>query len=134
MNKTFSKLSNRQLPQNALVLSALIIALAPLITLVIGNQAFNFVSATTTSMFLLIWLVMIISHLVYRRRTKEVSDFAMPMFLASDYLIIAFFSAIILLLIAMPSYRVPMITALLIYAILFAVTGMVKDKKSEIVE
>lgn len=134
INKTFSKLSNRQLPQNALVLSALIIALAPLITLVIGNQAFNFVSATTTSMFLLIWLVMIITHLIYRRQTKEVSDFAMPMFLASDYLIIAFFSAIILLLVAMPSYRIPMITALLIYAILFAVTGMVKDKKTEMGE
>lgn len=134
MNKTLSKLSNRQVPQNALVFSALIIALAPLITLVIGDQAFNFVSATTTSMFLLIWLVMIITHLVYRRQTKEVSDFAMPMFPASDYLIIAFFSAIILLLVAMPSYRIPMITALLIYAILFAVTGMVKDKKTEMGE
>lgn len=134
MNKTLSKLSNRQVPQNALVLSALIIALAPLITLAIGDQAFNFVSATTTSMFLLIWLVMIITHLVYRRQTKEVSDFAMPMFPASDYLIIAFFSAIILLLVAMPSYRIPMITALLIYAILFAVTGMVEDKKTEMIE
>lgn len=134
MNKTLSKLSNRQVPQNALVFSALIIALAPLITLAIGDQAFNFVSATTTSMFLLIWLVMIITHLVYRRQTKEVSDFAMPMFPASDYLIIAFFSAIILLLVAMPSYRIPMITALLIYAILFAVTGMVKDKKTEMGE
>lgn len=133
-NKKFSQLSNRQLPQNALVLSALIIALAPLITLVIGEQAFNFVSATTTSMFLLIWLVMIITHLVYRKHVKSLNDFSMPLYPASDYLIITFFVAIILLLLIMPSFRIPMLTALVVFALLYVITGIMQDKKTEMAE
>lgn len=133
-NKKFSQLSNRQLPQNALVLSALIIALAPLITLVIGEQAFNFVSATTTSMFLLIWLVMIITHLVYRKHVKNLNDFTMPLYPASDYLIITFFVAIILLLLIMPSFQIPMLTALVVFALLYVITGIMQGKKTEMVE
>ena len=133
-NKKFSQLSNRQLPQNALVLSALIIALAPLITLEIGEQAFNFVSATTTSMFLLIWLVMIITHLVYRKHVKSLNDFTMPLYPASDYLIITFFVAIILLLLIMPSFRIPMLTALVVFALLYVITGIMQDKKTEMAE
>lgn len=70
-NQAMSQLSRRQLPQNALLLSAGIIALAPLITFAIGERSFSFVSKTTTSMFLLIWLVMIVTHFIYRRKTKE---------------------------------------------------------------
>lgn len=105
-NQAISQLSRWQLPQNALLLSAGIIALAPLITFAIGERAFSFVSETTTSMFLLIWLVMIVTHLIYRRKTKERSEFAMPLFPASNYLIIAFFMAMILLLMMMPHSNV----------------------------
>lgn len=128
-NQTMSRLSRRQLPQNALLLSAGIIALVPLITFAIGERAFSFVSATTTSMFLLIWLVMIVTHLIYRRKTKARAKFALPLFPASDYLIIAFFIAMILLLMMMPSYRIPMTAALVIFAVLYVLTGLIKKKE-----
>jgi AAT family amino acid transporter len=127
-NKAMSTLSRRQLPQNALLLSAGLIALAPLITFAIGERAFSFVSATTTSMFLLIWLVMIVTHLIYRKTAHERSAFAMPLFPASDYLIIAFFIAMIVLLIMMPSYRIPMTAALVIFVVLYFVTGFIEKK------
>lgn len=131
-NQAMSQLSRRQLPQNALLLSAGIIALAPIITFAIGERAFSFVSATTTSMFLLIWLVMIVTHLIYRRKTKERSEFAMPLFPASDYLIIAFFMAMILLLMMMPSYRIPMSAALVIFVVLYMITGLLEKKSNQL--
>lgn len=50
----------------------------------------------------------------------------MPLFRASDYFIIAFFMAMILLLMMMPSYRIPMSAALGIFVVLYMITGLVE--------
>ena len=99
-NKTFGHLSRRQLPQNALTLSALLMGCAPLITLVIGDQAFNFISSTSTSMFLIIWSLMILTHMAYRRKTaaNQLNDFQMPGYPYIDYVILSFFVLMIILL------------------------------------
>lgn len=123
-NQTFGHLSHRQLPQNGLILSALLMGLAPLITLVIGNQAFNFISSTSTSMFLIIWCLMVLTHLTYRRKTPatELNDFKMPGYPYVDYLILLFFVSMIILLLILPSYRIPMIAAILTFAILYFIS------------
>lgn len=112
-NETFGHLSHRQLPQNGLILSAVLMGLAPLITFLIGDQAFNFISSTSTSMFLIIWCLMTLTHIAYRRRTpeSELNDFKMPGFPYLDYLILLFFGLMIILLLILPSYRIPMIAA-----------------------
>ncbi|MDN6024442.1 MAG: amino acid permease, partial [Lactobacillus sp.] len=91
-NKAFGHLSRRQLPQNALILSALLMGCAPAITLVIGDQAFNFISSTSTSMFLIIWCLMVLTHISYRRKTPadQLNDFKMPGFPYIDYFILLF--------------------------------------------
>jgi AAT family amino acid transporter len=131
-NQTFGKLSKRQLPTNALILSAVIIACAPIVTLIIGDQAFNFIASTSTSTFLLIWSLMIITHLVFRKKTKNAaaSDFKMPAFPYLDYLILAFFIAMIILLLLLPSYRIPMIAAILIFIILYSLTKFFREEKA----
>lgn len=123
-NETFGHLSKRQLPQNGLILSAVLMGLAPLITLVIGDQAFNFISSTSTSMFLIIWCLMVLTHITYRRKTpeNELNDFKMPGFPYLDYLILLFFILMILLLLVLPSYRIPMIAAIVTFIILYGIT------------
>ena len=123
-NKTFGHLSHRQLPQNGLVLSAVLMGLAPLITLAIGDQAFNFISSTSTSMFLIIWCLMILTHMSYRKQTptSKLNDFKMPGYPYLDYFILLFFVLMIILLLILPSYRIPMMTAILIFAILYLIS------------
>ncbi len=132
-NETFGHLSHRQLPQNGLILSAVLMGLAPLITFLIGDQAFNFISSTSTSVFLIIWCLMTLTHIAYRRRTpeSELNDFKMPGFPYLDYLILLFFGLMIILLLILPSYRIPMIAAILIFIILYGITKIWDKEKNE---
>ncbi|MDE7056004.1 MAG: amino acid permease [Lactobacillus sp.] len=132
-NETFGHLSHRQLPQNGLILSAVLMGLAPLITFLIGDQAFNFISSTSTSMFLIIWCLMTLTHIAYRRKTpeSELNDFKMPGFPYLDYLILLFFGLMIILLLILPSYRIPMIAAILIFIILYGITKIWDKEKNE---
>lgn len=130
-NQTFGHLSHRQLPQNGLILSAILIGLAPLITLIIGDQAFNFISCTSTSMFLIIWCLMVLTHMSYRKQTPEdqLNDFKMPGFPYLDWIILLFFVAMIILLLILPSYRIPMIAAILTFVILYIISKIWNKEK-----
>lgn len=131
-NQTFGHLSHRQLPQNGLILSAILMGLAPLITLIIGDQAFNFISSTSTSMFLIIWCLMTLTHMAYRRKTPEdqLSDYKMPGFPYLDYLILAFFILMIILLLVLPSHRIPMIAAMIIFIVLYTISKIWDKEKN----
>lgn len=132
-NQTFGKLSRRQLPQNSLILSALLMGLAPLITLVIGNEAFNFISSTSTSMFLIIWCLMILTHIVYRKKTpkNELHDFKIPLFPFLDYLVLAFFISMIILLLILPNYRLAIASGLGIFVILYLIAKIWRKEKED---
>ena len=120
-NQTFGHL-RRQLPQNALLLSAGLMELAPFVIILIGKEAFNFISSTSTSMFLIIWCLMLLTHISYRKKTNsaELTDFKMPGFPFWDYATLAFFIIMIILLLILPSNRISMIAALLTFIILFS--------------
>jgi len=132
-NKTFGHLSRRQLPKNGLILSAFLMALAPFVTLLIGNKAFNFIASTSTSMFLIIWCLMIITHIAYRRSTPEnkLGNFKMPGFPIIDYFILLFFILMIILLLVLPDNRIPMIAALLTFIILYSISKIWDKEKAE---
>ncbi len=131
-NKAFGHLSRRQLPQNALILSALLMGCAPAITLVIGDQAFNFISSTSTSMFLIIWCLMVLTHISYRRKTPadQLNDFKMPGFPYIDYFILLFFILLIILLLILPSYRIPMIAAIITFIVLCLISKLWSNEKA----
>ncbi|WP_405315383.1 amino acid permease [Lactobacillus helveticus] len=130
-NKAFGHLSRRQLPQNALILSALLMGCAPAITLVIGDQAFNLISSTATSMFLIIWCLMVLTHISYRRKTPadQLNDFKMPGFPYIDYFILLFFILLIILLLILPSYRIPMIAAIVTFIVLYLISKLWSNEK-----
>lgn len=131
-NKAFGHLSRRKLPQNALILSALLMGCAPAITLVIGDQAFNFISSTATSMFLIIWCLMVLTHISYRRKTPadQLNDFKMPGFPYIDYFILLFFILLIILLLILPSYRIPMIAAIVTFIVLYLISKLWSNEKT----
>ena len=129
-NKTFGHL-RRQLPQNGLILSACLMALTPFVIILIGNQAFNFISST--SMFIIIWCLMLLTHIAYRKQTPEtkLSDFKMPGFPYLDYLTLLFFIMMIILLLILPNNRVSMVAAILIFILLSTVAKIWQREKAK---
>lgn len=130
-NQTFGQLSHRQLPQNGLIISAILMGLAPIITMIIGNSAFTFISSTSTSMFLIIWCLMVLTHIQFRKKNKVKSDFRMPLFPWLDYLLLTFFILMILLLIGIPATRIPMISAIIIFFLLYLLSRFVNKAEAK---
>ncbi|MDK6748085.1 hypothetical protein QP367_25065, partial [Citrobacter sp. UMB8248A] len=73
------------------------------------KDTFTFISATATSMFLVIWSIMIITHMTYRKKTpeNELPTFKMPLYPLSDVAVLTFFLAMIIILLIFPNYRIP---------------------------
>lgn len=128
--KCMGQLNKRQLPENALLFSTLLIGIAPLMNLFLEN-AFHFIAATSTSMFLIIWSIMIWAHIRYRKQTPEqqLHNFRMPLYPYTDYLVLGFFITMIGLLLWVPKDRIPMISALVIFSILILSIKFIKKIK-----
>ena len=96
-----------------------------------GDEAFSFISSIATSMFLIIWILMTLTHLVYRKKTpaNQLHEFQLPLFPYLDYLVLAFFVAMIILLICLPAYRVPMIAAIVAFIVLYGLSKAFSKKK-----
>lgn len=124
------QLNKRQLPENALLFSTLLIGIAPIMNLFLEN-AFHFIAATSTSMFLIIWSIMIWAHIRYRKQTPEqqLHNFRMPLYPYTDYLVLGFFITMIGLLLWVPKDRIPMISALIIFSILILSIKFIKKIK-----
>lgn len=128
--KCMGQLNKRQLPENALLFSTLLIGIAPIMNLFLEN-AFHFIAATSTSMFLIIWSIMIWAHIRYRKQTpeKQLHNFRMPLYPYTDYLVLGFFITMIGLLLWVPKDRIPMISALVIFSILILSIKFIKKIK-----
>ena len=127
------KLNHRQLPANSLIISTLIMGLAPLLNLFLGDNAFEFISSVATSMFLLIWSLMIVTHMKYRQKTPTslLPSYRMPLFPYLDILVLMFFIGMIILLLCLPSYRIPMISALIVFMFLCLIISLVREEKEK---
>ncbi|MBD5429561.1 amino acid permease [Lactobacillus sp.] len=128
-SKTFGKLNRRQLPQNSLIFSACMIGIGLILTLIM-QDAFNFISATATSMFLIIWSIMVLTHMKFRKVTPadKLPDYKMPLYPWLDILDLMFFVTMIIVLLAFEKYRVPMISALFIFVFLICLTKFIREK------
>ena len=128
--KSMGQLNKRQLPENALLFSTLLIGIAPIMNLFLEN-AFHFIAATSTSMFLIIWSIMIWAHIRYRKQTPEqqLHNFRMTLYPYTDYLVLGFFITMIGLLLWVPKDRIPMISALIIFSILILSIKFIKKIK-----
>lgn len=83
-------------------------------------------------MFLIIWCLMVLTHISFRRKTpdSELNDFKMPGFPYMDYLILFFFVLMIILLLILPSYRIPMIAAIITFIVLYIISKVWHNEKA----
>jgi D-serine/D-alanine/glycine transporter len=86
-------------------------------------EAFTLVTTVATLLFMVVWTVILVSYLVYRRRRPELhaaSRFRMPGGRAMCWVVLTFFAGMVVVLAMEPETR----TALLVTPVWFVVLGI----------
>lgn len=108
--RTLSKVSKRHVPAHALTLSAAVMLVGVALNYLVPARAFIYITSTATVGAMWTWGVIVISHLVYRRRvaagTVSASPFRMPGSPFTNWIVVAFLAFVGVLLAFNASQRV----------------------------
>lgn len=127
-NRYWSTLSSRQVPTHALVVSALLSMLGGLVAVVFPGNFFTFIAASATSMFILIWLILMVTHVVFLSR-QEPSVYPVPGGRFADYGVLVGLGVILIILLILPAYRWPTVTALVLFGVVYGLIRQRSDQK-----
>lgn len=109
-----TKLGRNGVPNIALNFSTAFLLIIVVLNYFIPAGVFNLVSSVSTINFVVVWVVLIIVHIKYRRAHPKGSEvFKMPGYPLSDYLTLAFFVFILGFLLVNSSTRVAMVISLI---------------------
>lgn len=120
-SRFFQQLSKKRVPLRAVALSIVGIAIAIFLNLFISKGAFILITGMSTTCFLLIWILIMVTHLNYRRQIKNthLSQFRVPLYPYADYFVLAFMGLVTIVLCFQSRTLIALINALIFLAILF---------------
>ena len=93
-SEKFAKLNKRSVPQNGLIVSAIVVSIGALLSKLMPEDAFSLVTTVSAICFIWVWSIILISHIIYKRRSRalhEVSTFKAPFTPFINYVVLAFF-------------------------------------------
>lgn len=115
----FARLSAQAVPVKALNFSSAVLFIIVILNYIMPGNIFSLISTVSTICFVLVWLIILWCHLVYRRRTRQQNrHFAMPGFPLTDYLTIVFFIGALVMLFLDPQTRAALVTALVFLVVM----------------
>ena len=117
--KKLGVLSKRQVPQNAVLFSALVIALAVVLNIVMPEGVFALISSVATTCFLFIWALIVLAHLKYKKANKESHDFQMPWYPVSNYLVLAFLVFVGIVMLLQKTTAIAAVGSVIWFAVMF---------------
>lgn len=133
--RIFARLNKHRVPNNALQFSSAVLLVVVVLNYFIPKGVFNIVSGVATLNFIFVWSVLILAHLAYKKRSKQEgvrNAFPMPFFPYSDYLTLAFFACVLVILLFDSSTRISVIVSLLWFVLMFGTFEVYKRyKKSQ---
>lgn len=115
----FARLSPQAVPVKALNFSSAVLFIIVILNYIMPGNIFSLISTVSTICFVLVWLIILWCHLVYRRRTRQQNrHFMMPGFPLTDYLTIAFFIGALVMLFLDHQTRAALVTALIFLVVM----------------
>ncbi|PJE48796.1 amino acid permease [Pediococcus damnosus] len=133
LGKKLGTLSHTQVPANAILVSALVIAFAVLLNAFVPGKVFTFISSIATTCFLFIWSTIILAHLKYRKQLKSegkpLASFKMPWYPYSDYFVLIFLIFVGFVLVLKVDTLIALIGSILWLLILNIIYFMRKKRK-----
>ncbi|AGX42857.1 amino acid permease [Clostridium saccharobutylicum] len=137
--ESMKKLTVSQVPSNATMFSAIVILISVILNFVMPEGVFVLITSISTFCFIYIWSIIVICHMRYRKTNPELaakSKFKMPLYPIINYIILAFFAFVIVVLAFNKETRV----ALFVTPVWFIVLGIIykilksKNNDSEVVK
>lgn len=128
---TMKKLSSNQVPTNATLFSTLIVLLAVILNYIMPEGVFVLITSISTFCFIYIWAVIVICHLKYRKTNPELaakSKFKMPLYPIMNYIILAFFAFVLVVLALNNETRVALFVTPVWFIALGGIYKMLKAK------
>lgn len=129
--KRLGQLTKKAIPMNALMTSSLILFIVVILNYVMPAQIFDVVSTVSTICFVIVWLMIMLAHIVYRRQSKDnLGEFRMPGYPVTSWLTIAFYIAILILLFFIRTTQLALMISIIFVIFLAVSYGLVKKDKT----
>ncbi|WP_313428011.1 amino acid permease [Siminovitchia terrae] len=122
--KKFIKLTTHKVPSNALFFSTGAVLVVVALNYVMPEGVFTLITSVSTFCFIFIWGITVLAHLKYRKTRPDLaktSKFKMPLFPFANYLILAFFGFILVVLALGEDTRVALFVTPVWFILLFVI-------------
>lgn len=129
--KKLGNLTSKAIPMNALMTSSTILFVVVILNYVMPARIFYVVSTVSTICFVIVWIMIMAAHVVYRRQNKDnLGEFRMPGYPLTSWLTIAFYVAILILLFFIESTKLALIISIIFIVILAISYSFIKKNES----
>ena len=130
--KRFGKLSKKAVPNNALTFSSLILFIVVILNYIMPAQVFDIISSVSTINFIMVWIIIMWTHLKYRAENKgQLGKFRMPGFPITSWITIIFYLVILVILALIPATRLPLIISIIFILALALSYSLLERRKSK---
>jgi D-serine/D-alanine/glycine transporter len=130
--ESMKKLTSSQVPSNATMFSATVILISVILNFIMPEGVFVLITSISTFCFIYIWAIIVICHMRYRKTNPELaasSKFKMPLYPIINYIILAFFAFIIVVLALNKETRVALFVTPVWFIALGVIYKILKSKK-----
>ncbi|MGY0292428.1 amino acid permease, partial [Limosilactobacillus fermentum] len=131
MNKTFAKISKNGVPAAAIILSAALVLITPLMSLTTAiSSVFTIVTGVSSDMYIIVYTLAMIAHRKYRVSSDFLPNgFVMPWYKVTSPLTIFFFGVIFVSLFFIPEDIIGAIGAI-VWTLVFGSIEYFRQKKT----
>lgn len=120
--KRLGELTKKAIPMNASMTSSLILFVVVALNYLMPAEIFSVVSTVSTICFVIVWIMIMAAHIVYRKQNKQnLVSFKMPGYPVTSWLTLAFYIGILILLFFIKSTQLALIISIL-FAIFLAIS------------
>ena len=126
-----AKLNKNHVPGNALLLSTIVVSIGALLSKLIPEQAFGIVTTISAICFIWVWSIILISHIRYKKSRPDLhkkSIFKAPLTPFINYVVLALFAFILLIMLVAEATRVALLMTPLWFVLLFILYALRKKK------
>ena len=129
--ESMKKLTGNQVPANATLFSAMVILVSVVLNYIMPEGVFVLITSISTFCFIAVWAVIVLCHLRYRKANPELaakSKFKMPLYPIINYLILAFFAFILVVLALNEETRIALFVTPVWFIMLGVIYEIIKSK------
>lgn len=120
--KVYGKLNKNAVPQNGLMFSSVVVSVGALLSYLMPDDAFSIVTTISAICFIWVWSIILISHIIYKKRHPDLhkhSIFKAPLTPFINYLVLAFFLFLLVVMAISESTRMSLMLTPLWFILLF---------------